>query len=242
MSVSKRATSGAKRKATLLLFSVAVLMAGGAAAARGQSALDGKAAPAGERERGQLASDTPQPDLVERIAKRFLDAEGDLKELAAALASAPQAWNAPRDKLKKPGEWIVAALRATGVTPPDIRPVLQAQNLLGEPLWRPPAPKGFPDDSAPWLDGLSERLDIANQLARRVAPLVDPESAVELALGPLATDETRQTVARREPASGARAPADGAGIPTQMKSVNKSPSSRPSAALRRGSRRPSSRN
>ena len=36
-----RATSKAKRKATLLLFSVAVLLAGGAAAVRGQSALDG---------------------------------------------------------------------------------------------------------------------------------------------------------------------------------------------------------
>ena len=152
----------------------------------------------GEKLVRAFVSDTPQPELVERIAKRFLDTDGDLKELAAALASAPEAWEAPRDKLKKPGEWIVAALRATGVTPPDIRPVLQAHNLLGEPLWRPPAPKGFPDDSAPWLDGLSERLDIANQLARRVAPLVDPESAVELALGPLATDETRQTVARAE--------------------------------------------
>ena len=43
-----------------------------------------------------------------------------------------------------------------------------AQNLLGEPLWRPPAPKGFSDDSAAWLDGLAQRLDIANQLARRI--------------------------------------------------------------------------
>ena len=86
----------------------------------------------------------------------------------------------------------------TGVTPPDIRPVLQAHNLLGEPLWRPPAPKGFPDDSPAWVDGLAERLDIANQLARRVAPLVDPEGAVDLALGPLASAETRQTVARAE--------------------------------------------
>jgi uncharacterized protein (DUF1800 family) len=114
------------------------------------------------------------------------------------LVSASEAWSAPRDKLKKPGEWIVSAFRATGVTPPDIRPVLQAQNLLGEPLWRPPAPKGFPDDSAPWLDGLAERLDIANQFARRVASLVEAETAVDLALGPLATAETRQTVARAE--------------------------------------------
>ena len=145
-----------------------------------------------------FVADVPPPALVERLAKRFLDTDGDLREVAKTLLSAPEAWAAPREKLKKPGEWIVSALRTTGVTPPDIRPVLQAHNLLGEPLWRPPAPKGFPDDSAAWMDGLAERLDLANQLARRVAPLVDPEGAVDLALGPLASAETRQAVGRAE--------------------------------------------
>ncbi len=145
-----------------------------------------------------FVADAPPPALVDRLAERFLDSDGDLKELATALVSAPEAWVAAREKLKTPGEWIVAALRATGTTPPDIRPVLQAHNLLGAPLWRPPAPKGFPDDSAAWMDGLAERLDVANQLARRVAPLVDPEGAVDLALGPLASAETRQAVGRAE--------------------------------------------
>ncbi len=145
-----------------------------------------------------FVADVPPAVLVESLAKRFEDTDGDLKEVAKTLVSSPEAWAAPREKLKTPGEWIVAALRATGASPPDIRPVLQAHNLLGAPLWRPPAPKGFPDDSAVWMDGIAERLDIANQLARRMAPLVDPEGAVDLALGPLATAETRQAVARAE--------------------------------------------
>ncbi len=145
-----------------------------------------------------FVADVPPAVLVESLAKRFEDTDGDLKEVAKTLVSSPEAWAAPREKLKTPGEWIVAALRATGASPPDIRPVLQAHNLLGAPLWRPPAPKGFPDDSAAWMDGIAERLDIANQLARRMAPLVDPEGAVDLALGPLATAETRQAVARAE--------------------------------------------
>jgi len=151
---------------------------------------------------GKLAryfvADQPPQTLVDRLAKSFLDSDGNLKELARALVTAPEAWTATRSKLKPPGEWIVAALRATGVTPPDIRPVMQAHNMLGAPLWRPTAPKGFSADSADWIDGLSERLDVANELARRVAGLVDPQGVVDIALGPLATAETRQAIARAE--------------------------------------------
>ena len=51
--------------------------------------------------------------------------------------------------------------------------------MLGEPLWRPTAPKGFADEDAAWIDGLAQRLDVSNQMARRVAGLVDPAVAVE---------------------------------------------------------------
>ena len=151
---------------------------------------------------GKLArhfvADEPPPALVERLAKRFLATQGDLKEVAKTLLTAPEAWEAPRAKLKRPGEWVIGALRAVGVTAPDIRPVMQAQNLLGEPLWRPAAPKGFADESAPWLDGLAQRLDIANQLARRAGGEADPREVFEEALAPLASTETRQAVTRAD--------------------------------------------
>src|SRR5262252_8656485 len=142
--------------------------------------------------------DEPPPALVERLTRRFLATQGDLKELAKALVAAPEAWEAPRAKLKRPGEWVVGMLRAAGVTPPDIGPVMQAHNLLGEPLWRPSAPKGFADESAPWLDGLAQRLDIANQFARRLGAEADPREVFEQALAPLASSETRQAVLRAE--------------------------------------------
>lgn len=145
-----------------------------------------------------FVADDPPPTLVDRLARRFLEADGNLKEVAKALVTAPESWDAPRTKLKRPTEWMVGALRATGITPPDVRPILQAQNLLGEPLWRPPAPKGFADDNASWLDGITQRLDIANQLARRVGGMVDPEAVADAALGPLASPETRQALAHAE--------------------------------------------
>jgi uncharacterized protein (DUF1800 family) len=143
-------------------------------------------------------ADDPPPALVDRLAKRFLDTGGDLKEVTKSLLSAPESWDAPRSKLKRPAEWILSSLRASGMMISDVRRVINTLNILGEPLWRPPAPKGFPDESAAWLDGLTQRLDIANEIARRVGGMTDPETVADDALGPLASAETRQTLARAE--------------------------------------------
>jgi len=145
-----------------------------------------------------FVSDQLVPALADKLAKRFMATDGDLREVAIALVSAPEAWSPAARKLKRPGEWIVASLRAAGVTPPEIAPVMQAQNMLGEPLWRPAAPKGFADEDAAWIDGLAQRLDVSNQMARRVAGLVDPAAALETGLGPLASEETRTAIRRAE--------------------------------------------
>src|SRR5262245_9048581 len=110
-----------------------------------------------------VADDPPGP-LVDRLADRFLETEGDLKETAIALVNAPEAWTDDRRKIKRPGEWLIGAIRATGLrgTPERMTRMMVG---LGEPLWRPPAPNGFSDDSAAWLDGLAQRLIVANAFA-----------------------------------------------------------------------------
>jgi uncharacterized protein (DUF1800 family) len=144
-----------------------------------------------------FVADEPPPSLVDRLATRFLDTDGDLKEVARALVAAPEAWAPAQSKIKHPTEWIVAALRATG-QPGDIHRILGALGLLGEPLWRPPAPKGFPDDNAAWLGGVAERLDIANAYAQRIADRLDPKAIAESTIGPLASAETRSASDRAE--------------------------------------------
>lgn len=143
-----------------------------------------------------VADDPPAP-LVNKLAQRFRDSGGDLKEVARTLITAPEAWLPQRRKVKRPGEWIIAVLRATD-QPGDVRRVVGAGALLGEPLWRPPAPKGFSDDNAAWLDGIGERLEIANAFAERLGPQLDSGAVLEAALGPLASLETQQAVRRAE--------------------------------------------
>ncbi len=143
-------------------------------------------------------ADDPPPALVEQLTQRFLDTDGDLKEVARTLVSAPESWTPEQVKIKRPGEWLVASRRAAGRKNPNIQGMMNQQALLGEPLWRPPAPKGFSDDNAAWYDGLAIRLEAANSFAQVVAPDVEPKDLVDVALGPLATEDTRLAVARAE--------------------------------------------
>jgi len=144
-----------------------------------------------------FVADAPPPSLVDKLAKSFADSDGNLKELAKTLIAAEESWTPERTKLKRPSEWIISALRLTGA-PWVVGRVMSGQALLGEPLWRPPAPNGFPDNESTWIDGLSQRVDIASNFAGRVADRLDPVALVEAGLGPLASAETRNTVARAE--------------------------------------------
>jgi uncharacterized protein (DUF1800 family) len=144
-----------------------------------------------------FVADEPPPSLVDKLTKSFNDSDGNLKELAKTLLAAEESWTPKRTKLKRPFEWRISALRLTGAQWVVGR-VMAGQALLGEPLWRPPAPNGFADYESAWIDGLSQRVDIANNFAGRVAERLDPVALVEAGLGPLASAETRNTVARAE--------------------------------------------
>jgi uncharacterized protein (DUF1800 family) len=69
---------------------------------------------------------------------------------------------------------------------------------LGEPLWRPLAPKGFGDGNDDWLDGVAYRLDTANAVAQNYGEQLDPQAMLETSLGPLASAETRSALTRAE--------------------------------------------
>ncbi len=145
-----------------------------------------------------FVADAPSPALVESMAKTFLDTGGDLKEVARTMVSSPAAWTGPPSKLKRPGEWVVGMVRATGLTQADPARFTDGQALLGEPLWRPPSPKGFPDDEASWIDGMGRRLDVANNFAERMAGRVDPQDVIETVLASCVSSEVKQAVGRAE--------------------------------------------
>jgi uncharacterized protein (DUF1800 family) len=143
-------------------------------------------------------ADAPPAPLVERMAKVFLETSGDLKETAKAMISSPESWTQPPKKLKRPSEWVVGMVRAAGVTQADPVRFTAGQALLGEPLWRPSSPKGYPDDEASWIDGMGRRLDVANNFAERVPGMIDPQDVIETVLGSTVSAEVMQAVGRAE--------------------------------------------
>jgi uncharacterized protein (DUF1800 family) len=143
-------------------------------------------------------ADTPPAALVERMAKVFLDTSGDLREVAKAMVSADESWTQPPNKLKCPGEWRVGMFRACGFAQIESAGFTEGQAFLGERLWRPLSPKGYPDDEASWIDGMGRRLDIANKFAERMADKVEPETVMESVLGSTVSAEVRQAVGSAE--------------------------------------------
>jgi uncharacterized protein (DUF1800 family) len=102
--------------------------------------------------------------------------------------------------VRTPYEYLVATGRLLAHVPDEPMRYLGAMNVLGQPLWTPPGPNGFPDSNAAWAapEGIKLRLDIAAQFAARIADSVDPRDLLEVFAADAASEETRQTVERAE--------------------------------------------
>ncbi len=147
-----------------------------------------------------FVADDPPPALVARLADVFSRSDGDLKSLALALLDSDEAWKAPQGKMRSPYEFLVAAGRLLAQIPNDPGRYLNGLNVLGQPLWSPAGPNGFPDSNAAWAapEGIKLRLDISAQMASRLADGVDPRDLLELVAADAASSETRRTIERAE--------------------------------------------
>jgi uncharacterized protein (DUF1800 family) len=147
-----------------------------------------------------FVADDPPPALVARLQDVLRKSDGDLGALATALLDSDEAWQAPLTKLRSPYEFLVAAGRLLARIPDDPGQYLGSLNLLGQPLWSPAGPNGFPDTNAAWAapEGMKLRLDVSAQIASRLAGNIDPRDLMELAAADAASPETRHTIERAE--------------------------------------------
>ena len=147
-----------------------------------------------------FVADEPPPALVARLRDVFTTTDGDLRAMATALVDSDAAWAAPLSKIRSPYEFLVATGRLLAQIPNDPGRYLNGLNALGQPLWAPAGPNGFPDSNAAWAapEGIKLRLDISAQIASRLADGVDPRDLLELVAADAASSETRRTIERAE--------------------------------------------
>ena len=147
-----------------------------------------------------FTSDDPPPALVARLREVFGTSDGDLGALAVALVDYDEAWQPPLTKMRSPYEYLVATGRLLARIPDEPSRYLGGLSVLGQPLWSPAGPNGFPDTNAAWAapEGMKLRLDVAAQVASRLGDNIDPRELLEMAAADAASPETRRTVERAE--------------------------------------------
>ncbi len=138
----------------------------------------------------RLVADEPPPALVDRAAARFKDTNGDLREVVKTIITSPEflAPSARDAKFKTPFEFVVSAVRTTGITAADAKPFVQTLMQLGEPLYMCQPPTGYKDTADAWVSagGLVTRMNFATRLASGNMPGVtlppDAPASSQLAL------------------------------------------------------------
>ncbi len=146
-----------------------------------------------------FVADNPPADLVDALARKFIDSDGDLAVVASTLVSDDRAWSAKPTKIRTPFEFVIGAARVTSFQPKDANLYLQSLNALGMPLWQPGGPNGFSDMSDAWAsaEGMKARLDLSSSMAQRMRT-ADPLATLNAGLGATVSAETRQAVERAE--------------------------------------------
>src|SRR5262249_11743657 len=117
----------------------------------------------------RCVADEPPKALVDRVAERFRQTDGDIREVVRTIVTSPEFFSAEayRAKVKTPFEFVTSAVRATGTDLPSALPVVQTLRDLGMPLymWQPPTVYAGRADA--WLNtgALLNRMNFALALS-----------------------------------------------------------------------------
>lgn len=150
-----------------------------------------------------FVADQPPPALVERMARTWIDSDGDLARVCGAMLGDPMAWGDGCRKFKNPDDFCLSALRACGFDDrADLAMAMQMQGQLGQPVFQPRSPAGFGDVAADWggPDALFKRVQAAQRLADRLQAMPDatPLAMGQAALGTSLDMQTATALRRAE--------------------------------------------
>ncbi|HEY8461599.1 MAG TPA: DUF1800 domain-containing protein, partial [Blastocatellia bacterium] len=166
----------------------------------------------------RFVADEPPAELVDRVAAKFTETGGEIREVVRAILTSPEFFSPKyyRNKIKSPLDLVASTLRATGASTNGYVPLITVVAKMGEPLYQYLPPTGYDENSAGWMSSatLLERMNFAIAFANnriggtrvdisRFAPpgaADDPNGFIDRLLAALVhsdvSPETRENLAR----------------------------------------------
>lgn len=127
----------------------------------------------------RFVSDDPPQSLVDRMAKTFLSADGDISAVLSTLFHSPEFWDSSvyRAKVKTPIEFVVSAARASNADIQNLQPLANAIRAMGMPLYGCLTPNGYAWNAETWVstNALVNRMNFALSFAANRLPRIATE-------------------------------------------------------------------
>jgi len=111
----------------------------------------------------RFVADDPPSALVARAADRFKATDGDIREVVRVIVTSPEFLASQRAKTKNPFEFVVSAVRVTGLDVTNALPLVQSLRDLGMPIYGAQPPTGYSDKAEAWVNSgaLLNRMNFA---------------------------------------------------------------------------------
>ncbi|BAO45178.1 DUF1800 domain-containing protein [Thiolapillus brandeum] len=121
-----------------------------------------------------FVSDQPPDSLVDRMTRVFLDTDGDIPSLLREMLDSEEFLSSVDEKLKRPVEYILSALRSTrtSLKRPSYARLREYLLALGQIPFEWVPPDGYPDSAGYWTstNGMLNRWNFSSSLAGGVLP------------------------------------------------------------------------
>jgi uncharacterized protein (DUF1800 family) len=122
----------------------------------------------------RFINDNPPQSLIDKMAKTFLEKNGDIKEVLTTMVNAPEFWSKEslREKTKSPFELAISSVRSLNAKVDAPYQLYNWITKMGQQIYYYQAPTGFPDKGQYWINtgSLLNRMNFGLALASQRIP------------------------------------------------------------------------
>jgi uncharacterized protein (DUF1800 family) len=139
-----------------------------------------------------FVADDPPSSLVDRLSKRFIDTQGDIRAVLRALFQSSEFWDERyfNAKFKTPYRYVLSIVRVNNTHIENVNPLLNWLAQMNMPLYGCLTPDGYKNTQEAWLssDAMLRRISFATAMAAGHLPLTERTSGIKELDGAIRSD------------------------------------------------------